>query len=59
MKNIDIKGLTMQPGETVDAQWVTINKLNEMIVNNFIASPVVRRLSPLLEVFLEYINGEL
>src|SRR5690554_4967672 len=32
-KDISISDLTMQEGETVDAKWVTIDKLDEMIDN--------------------------
>ena len=35
----------MQEGETVDAQWVTLDKLDEMSKSGAIALPVAERLA--------------
>ena len=46
----------MQEGETVDAQWVTIRKLDEMIDLGLIAKPVSRRLVPFRKAFEDFIG---
>lgn len=57
-KNIEISELTMQEGETVDAQWVTLDKLDEMIKLGTIALPVEERLAPLRKVFEDFLFNE-
>ena len=42
-KDIEISALTMQEGETVSAQWVTMKELDELIKNGKVALPVVQR----------------
>ena len=54
-KNMKISELTMQEGETVDAQWVALDKLDEMIEVGTVALPVAERLSPLRKVFMDFI----
>jgi len=54
-KNIKLSELTMQEGETVGAQWVSLDKLDEMIKFGTIALPVSERLSPLRKVFDDFI----
>ena len=54
-KNPKLSELTMQDGETVDAQWVTLDKLDEMIKIGTIAFPVAERLAPLRRAFEEFI----
>jgi len=49
----------MQDGETVDAQWVTYDRLNEMMNSNLIVPLAVERLKLLLNKFIIYVNGEL
>jgi len=49
----------MQEGETVDAQWVTYDRLNEMMNKNLIVPLAVERLKRLLNKFIIYVNGEL
>lgn len=44
-KDLKISELTMQEGETVKAQWVSLEKLNQMIELGIIALPVSERLS--------------
>ena len=56
-KDISIPGLTMQEGETVDAKWVSIEKLDEMINNGDIASPVAERLEPLRKKFEDFLSN--
>jgi len=54
-KNLKISDLTMQEGETVKAQWVSLDKLNQMIELGIIALPVSERLSPLRKKFEEFL----
>lgn len=56
-KNLKISNLTMQEGETVDAMWVTLDRLYEMMESGAIALPVAERLSPLKEAFEEFLFG--
>jgi len=56
-KDISIPGLTMQEGETVDVKWVSIEKLDEMINNGDIASPVAERLEPLRKKFEDFLSN--
>lgn len=54
-KNLRISELTLQQGETVDAKWVTLDKLDEMIKSGAIASPVAERLAPLRKNFENFL----
>ena len=45
----------MQKAETVDAQWVTLDKLDEMIKLGTIALPVEERLAPLRKFFEDFL----
>jgi 8-oxo-dGTP pyrophosphatase MutT (NUDIX family) len=54
-KNLKISELTLQDGETVDAQWVTLDKLDEMIESGAVALPVSERLAPLRKGFEDFL----
>lgn len=54
-KNVELSELTMQEGETVDAQLVTLDKLDDMIKLGTIALPVSQRLAPLRKVFEDFL----
>ncbi|MEJ6952122.1 NUDIX hydrolase [Natronospora cellulosivora (SeqCode)] len=54
-RNISVTDLTMQEGETIAAQWVSIAKLDELIDNGEIALPVVKRLEPLRKKFEDFL----
>lgn len=54
-KNLKISELTMQDGETVGAQWVHLDKLDEMIKLGIIALPVIQRLAPLRKNFEDFL----
>lgn len=54
-KDISIDDLTMQKGETVDAKWVTIEELDNMIKGGDVAGPVAERLSKLRSEFEDFI----
>lgn len=48
-KDIPVSELTMQPGETCDAKWVTRSQLEEMIERGEVAKPDVQRYHQLSE----------
>jgi 8-oxo-dGTP pyrophosphatase MutT (NUDIX family) len=50
-RDLPIEELTLLEGETVDAQWVTIEKLDEMTAKGLMAKPVVERLKEFREEF--------
>jgi hypothetical protein len=50
--------LTLQDGETVDAQWVTIDRLDELIGQDAIPMPVVHRLQLLRSQFEAFLFSE-
>lgn len=54
-KNVKISELTMQEGETVAAQWVTLDKLDEIIKSGTVALPVAERLEPLRKAFEDFL----
>ncbi|PRX29336.1 isopentenyldiphosphate isomerase [Orenia metallireducens] len=54
-KDILIADLTMQEGETAAAQWVSIDRLDEMIKTGAVAAPVAERLAPLRKKFEEFL----
>lgn len=49
--------LTMQDGETIDAQWVTLDKLDEMINSRTIALPVSERLARCRSVIEKFLHN--
>lgn len=54
-KDYEISELTMQEGETVDAQWVTLEKLDEMIGLGVVAIPVADRLAYFRNDFCDFL----
>ena len=42
-KDIPVDQLTMQPGETVEARWVTLEEFDRMIGDGLVPAPVCRR----------------
>ena len=42
-KDVPAEQLTMQPGETTDARWVTFSEFERMIGDGLVPSPVCRR----------------
>jgi 8-oxo-dGTP pyrophosphatase MutT (NUDIX family) len=57
-KDIMLTELTLQDGETVDAQWVTIDRLDELIGQDAIPMPVVHRLQLLRSQFEAFLFSE-
>jgi 8-oxo-dGTP diphosphatase len=54
-KDVQVIDLIMQDGETIGAQWVTLDKLDEMINIGTIAFPVAERLKPLRSKFENFL----
>ncbi|MBA1337040.1 MAG: Phosphoserine phosphatase [Firmicutes bacterium] len=54
-KDIPVESLTMQEGETVEAQWVSLKRLDEIISEGLLALPVVERLKPIREEFEKHV----
>ncbi|MDO4546838.1 MAG: NUDIX domain-containing protein [Clostridia bacterium] len=50
-RDVDLSGIRLQPGETVDCKWVTMRELENMIANGFVARPVIDRLYDYRNVF--------
>ena len=44
-KDVPVEELTMQPGETVAARWVTLSEFERMIGDGLVPAPVCRRYS--------------
>lgn len=49
-------GLTLQPGETVDAKWVTPDELDRIIVAGAFVPPAVSQLAPVREKLDAFAN---
>lgn len=50
-RDIPVSELILQPGETVDAKWVTLDELDAMIQDESLALPTARRLAAVREAF--------
>ncbi|GKX30753.1 NUDIX hydrolase [Vallitalea longa] len=57
-KSPKISELKLQDGETVEAQWVTLDKLDDMIKSRVIALPVAERLVPLRKEFEDFLYSD-
>lgn len=55
-RDIEISSLSMQEGETERAQWVTLDKLKEMLADESIASPIKARIHPFMQEFEEMVT---
>lgn len=54
-KNIERADLKLQEGETVDACWVSLRELDELIAQGKVAPPVVQRLALVRNAFEEFL----
>lgn len=52
-RDIPLSELRLQPGETVDAKWVSLVQLESTILDASLALPTGRRLAAVKEAFLE------
>lgn len=53
--DIPLSALIMQPGETIDAQWVSLARLEKLICACLVAHPVTQRFYELKELLLPYL----
>ncbi len=58
-KNINLRDIVFQKGETVSARWVTLPELDEMIAGELIAPPVAHRLSRIRGRFEDFLYGKI
>lgn len=54
-KDVDLSNLTMQEGETVEAKWVTLEQLDEMIASGVFVKPLGEKLETMREAFERYL----
>ena len=54
-KNVSLSDVVLQEGETIDVQWVSLKKLDKLILAGEIAKPNIRRLSDVRPQFEAYI----
>jgi len=54
-RDLPLDELTLQPGETVDAKWVTLAELDGMIASGEMNEPTGRRLREYREKLVEYL----
>ena len=55
-RGMPVARLKLQPGETVDAKWVTIDELDELIQDRSLAFPVAKRFEAIREAFEEHLG---
>ncbi len=55
-KDIEIENLTMQPGETTEAKWISFSEFDKMAENGYVAGSIVRRLGIVKNLIFEKIN---
>lgn len=58
-KNVDIRDIVFQKGETCCARWVTLPDLDEMIEGDLVAPPVAARLVKVRGRFEDYLYGRI
>ena len=56
-RNTKLSEVVLQEGETIDAKWVTLSTLDQLISEGAIASPNIKRLSAVRTQFEAYISG--
>jgi len=55
-KDVDLKDLILQEGETVDCKWVTLQELEEMSQKELVASPLTWQIKTLQAYFHSHAN---
>ncbi len=58
-KNIDLKDIVFQKGETCNAKWVTLSELDRMIAEKKVAPPVSSRLAKIRKKFEDFLYGRI
>lgn len=57
-RNIALKDLCLQPGETADARWVTLEELNARIADLSLAKPIGEQFEGIRETFERLVYGK-
>jgi 8-oxo-dGTP diphosphatase len=57
-RDVHLRSLTLQPGETVDARWVTPVQLEAMIVEGSLAPPVGERYGEVKDSLLAFLRRQ-
>ena len=55
-RDVPLEKLRLQPGETVEARWATVEKLREMIAAGIVAPPIAHRFLMQEQAILERIE---
>ena len=55
--DIEIENITLQTGETIDAKWVTLGRLDEIIEDGSLAQPTGERLQFVREEFKKHYSS--
>lgn len=56
-KDVLIEHLTMQPGETTRAKWITLNQLEKMAADKNLAASIGRRFAIIRKDFIKILNN--
>ena len=55
-RDIPLEEVRLQPGETADAQWVTVKRFEEMCADGSVAGPIAEHYWSVKPVLMEYIK---
>lgn len=55
-KDVALADIVLQPGETIDAKWVSIEQLEQMCADGSIAKPIATRFMQFKETFMAFVN---
>ena len=58
-KNVPLRDIVFQKGETCAARWVTLEGLDDMIARGIVAPPVSGRFARIREKFEDYLYGRI
>ena len=57
-KDVPVEQLTMQPGETTAARWVTFSEFERMISDGLVPSPVCRRYAVVKTILMNMLQAQ-
>ena len=56
-KNVSLSEIVLQPGETIDAKWLSLQELDEICADGSLARPIAMRLSTFRKEFDAFIEA--
>ncbi|MCK8058226.1 MULTISPECIES: NUDIX domain-containing protein [unclassified Fusibacter] len=56
-KDVPIHEIQLQEHETIDAKWIDLESLNEMVEKQIIAPPIIERFNPIKEKLFDLIDA--